>query len=407
MNPDEKRVMRLTTTSHGLVHLFEGVLPPLIPLMVVQFQTDYFTLGLIVTVFSYAFGLGSLPAGFLSDRIGPRILITTFLLGAGALSIAVWPVNSLWSYGAIMGAIGLLCSVYHPASNALISHTIRERGRAYGIHGIAGSLGVALVPLLSAWMGALLGWRFPHIVFGALGIMAGLYALTLPPAPPVQSASAPATTSKSATKAATNSPSEGIPWLTISIFLLSAAALGMTYKGIMTFLPAYMGEKVLFDGLDAVKIGGTFATLALLWGAVGQYVAGRLVDRFPAELVYTWAIVAGTLFVFLMATRSGWGLVLAAIFYAFFYFATQPIQNYLLASYLPPRHHGRGFGVHFCITFGIGSTAAAVCGWLADAYGLTVVFWTMGGCFSFSALMSLILLVRVRYRRRISDHAQH
>ena len=36
------------------------------------FNTDYFHLGLVVTIFSYAFGLGSFPAGFLADRFGPR-----------------------------------------------------------------------------------------------------------------------------------------------------------------------------------------------------------------------------------------------------------------------------------------------------------------------------------------------
>ena len=66
MNPEEKKIMRLTVASHSLVHLYEGVLPPLIPLMMVEFSTDYFHLGLIVTVFSYAFGFGSLPSGMLA-----------------------------------------------------------------------------------------------------------------------------------------------------------------------------------------------------------------------------------------------------------------------------------------------------------------------------------------------------
>lgn len=372
-------------------------MPPLIPLMVIEFQTDYFTLGLIVTVFSYAFGLGSLPAGFLSDRVGPRRLISIYLLGAGLLSLAILPVASLWAYGVIMGLIGLMCSMYHPASNALISHTIREKGRAYGIHGIAGSLGVALVPILSAWLGSMLGWRFPHVAFGVLGICAGVYALTLPRAP---------TSHRTSPQPAKAKVSDRIPWLTLGIFMLSAASLGMTYKGIMTFLPAYMGENVHFAGMNAVKIGGAFATLALLWGAAGQYIAGRLVDRFPAEYVYAGAVLCGSVFVLLMASSSNIGLVLATGFYAFFYFATQPIQNFLLAGYLPSRYHGLGFGVHFCITFGIGSTAAAVCGYLADLYGLQAVFWSMGGCFGFAAIMSLILLFKVHHRkwRRQTGH---
>jgi hypothetical protein len=63
MNREEKKIIGLTVSSHSLVHLYEGVLPPLIPLLVGEFTTDYFHLGVVVTIFSYAFGLGSLPAG--------------------------------------------------------------------------------------------------------------------------------------------------------------------------------------------------------------------------------------------------------------------------------------------------------------------------------------------------------
>ena len=50
-----------------MAHLFEGVLPPLIPILFLEFGTDYFHLGIVVTIFSYGFGLGALPAGYLSD----------------------------------------------------------------------------------------------------------------------------------------------------------------------------------------------------------------------------------------------------------------------------------------------------------------------------------------------------
>jgi FSR family fosmidomycin resistance protein-like MFS transporter len=149
MNKQEKKVMGLTTASHGLVHLYEGVLPPLIPILMGVFHTDYFHLGLVVTVFSYAFGLGSLPAGFLADRFGPRRLVTAYLFGSGFFAFWILSSGSLTSYTVLMGFVGLFCSTYHPASNTLISHTIREKGSAFGIHGIAGSLGVAVVPVLS------------------------------------------------------------------------------------------------------------------------------------------------------------------------------------------------------------------------------------------------------------------
>ncbi|MBU1181591.1 MAG: hypothetical protein KKE00_11530 [Proteobacteria bacterium] len=110
--------------------------------------------------------------------------------------------------------------------------------------------------------------------------------------------------------------------------------------------------------------------------------------------MYSCAIIFGTFFVFIMAKSSGLILIISAILYAFFYFSTQPMQNFLLSNYLPKKRHGIGYGIHFFVTFGIGSTAAAVSGYLADNYGLESVFYAMGACFVVSSILSLILVVR-------------
>lgn len=385
MNREEKKIMGLTVTGHGLVHLFEGMLPPLIPLMMVDFGTDYFHMGIVVSVFSYAFGIGSLPAGFLADKLGPRRLVTTFLFGAGVLSALVFFIPSFLAYGIIMGFIGLFCSLYHPGANTLISQSIREKGKAFGMHGIAGSLGVAAVPVISAWLGLKMGWKAPHVLFGLLGIAAAFYSLSVP----ARSGFAVESHERQGKK-------ESIAYLNLIIFFCSASALGMTYKGIMTFLPAYMGENVHFAflTLDKVALGGAIATLALVFGALGQYFGGRSVDRFKPEKVYASVVIAGTFFVFLMAKSSGLLLIIAAVVYAFFYFSTQPMQNFLLARYLPRNRHGIGYGIHFFVTFGVGSTAAAVSGYLADRYGLESVFYAMTACFAIASILSLILLAR-------------
>jgi MFS family permease len=386
MNRDEKKIMGLTTASHGLVHLFEGVLPPLIPLLVVEFGTDYFHLGVIVSVFSYAFGIGALPAGFLADKFGPRRLVTFFLLGSGLLSTLVFFIPSILAYGIIMGFIGLFCSVYHPASNTLISQSVREKGNAFGINGIAGSIGVTIVPLLSAWIGSNMGWKAPHVIFGLMGIAVGIFSFSVP-------AKSAFTTEASDLN---NKSANGISYLNLILFYSSAAALGLTYRGIMTFLPAYMGEKIHFGfiTLSKVTLGGTVATMALVSGALGQYIGGRLTDRFRPEILYFCAVIIGTFFVFIMAQSSGLILMASAVFYAFFYFATQPIQNFMLSDYLPKHRQGIGFGIHFFVTFGIGSTAAAVSGYLADKYGLESVFYAMGACFILASILSLILVAR-------------
>jgi MFS family permease len=390
LDKKEKKIMGLTIGSHSLVHLFEGVLPPLIPLLITEFNTDYFHLGLVVTVFSYAFGLGSLPAGILADKFGPRHFVSIYLFGAGLSAIMVWPISTLWTYGIIMGVIGMFCSTYHPASNTLISLRMANKGSAFGIHGIAGSLGIAGVPALSAFIGSILGWRAPHVLYGLIGIFLGIYSLSVAEH-----------RSQSIEKSVGQTSSAKLDrksLLTVIVFFCSATALGLTYKGIMTFLPTYMGTRVNLSvmNLNTVTLGGTVATLALASGAVGQYVAGRLVDRQSAEKLYLGSVIIGMICVFVMSFSTNALLMISAVIYSFFYFSTQPIQNYLISRYLPENRHGFGYGIHFFLTFGVGSIAAAISGYIADRLGLEAVFIFMGLCFFMSACMVVLLVLRAK-----------
>lgn len=388
MNKEERRTIGVTTASHGLNHLYENVLPPLFPLLMVSFNTDYFHLGLVVTVYSYAFGLGALPAGFLSDRFGPRRLVTIYLFGSGILSMIIWFSGMLMTYALLMGFLGLFCSIYHPASNTLISQAIRKKGEAFGIHGIAGSLGVAVAPIFSAWIGSAAGWKIPHILLGIFSVTIGFFSLRL------RTQTTVATFPEGSYNPEAEPPRA--PYLHFIIFFLSVLALGLSYRGILTFLPSYMGENVSLRvlGLDSVTMGGMVATIALLSGALGQYVAGRMVDRYQPEKIYFIVVALGTVFVFIMANSSDLILVLSAVVHAFLYFSAQPIQNFILSKYTPRSRHGFVFGLHFSLNFGVGSIAAAVGGYLADRFGLHSVFHAITGCFAASSIFLLWLAIQ-------------
>ncbi|MBW1995495.1 MAG: MFS transporter [Deltaproteobacteria bacterium] len=388
MNQKEKKILGVTAASHSLVHLYEGILPPLIPLLLIEFSTDYFHLGVVVSVFSYAFGLGALPAGYLSDKAGANRLVAIFLFGAGILSVFIWSVDSLVAYGVLMGLIGLFCSLYHPAANTLISNAFQQKGSAFAINGIAGSLGIALVPLVSAWMGALMGWKSPYIVFGICGVAVGWFSLTLPKQTMLPIKKTRLENGKD--------PKKRVSYFNLIVYYFSVCSLGITYRGTMTFLPAYLGQNVHLEflNLGSVAIGGTFATVALVFGGIGQLMAGHLVDRYKPEKIYFTTTIIGTTWVFLMAVTTNLLLVVSAIFFAFFYFATQPVQNYLVSRYLPAHRRGLGFGIQFFLAFAVGSTAAAASGYIADRFGLVSIFHAMAACFLFSSLLATVLLAR-------------
>ncbi|TVR93494.1 MAG: MFS transporter [Spirochaetaceae bacterium] len=422
MHTTEKQVLRLGIAGHALVHLFEGVTPPLIPLLAREFNTSYLALGAVVTLFGYLFGFGSIPAGYLTDRVGPRRLISIYLVGAGVVSLLFPLARSLLMYAFFTALIGLFASSYHAAGNTLISRTVSEKGKAFGIHGIAGSIGTALVPALAAGLAALGGWRAPHLVFGVLSIGLGVLSLRVPEAPaaiapqtpaPTSTTSATSTSSAasaaSATAATSATPAAGpkarrplgpVPARYLVAFWLGTGLFGLAMRGVLTFLPAYLGESfALFgegNGIDIVTLGGVSATVVLLSGAVGQYLGGIAADKYSGETLYVLILLMSSLLLPFMALSSGFALVAIGIVFALFGFAVQPVQNFLLVRYVHPESHGKMFGIHFFLVFGVGSAGAVVSGYLADVFGLASVFLGMGLFSTVATLCILYLHLSVR-----------
>lgn len=383
MHRRERQILLLAVAAHALVHVFDGMIAPLIPLLVREFETNYFRIGIVVTLFSILFGLGALPAGILADRVGPRRLITAYLLGAGGAFMAVALAGTYWSYAAVMAVAGLFCSTYHPAANTIIGKEIEARGNAFGIHGIAGSLGTAAAPVMVAWLGSRAGWRTPHVVFGAIGVLVALYSLRIP---------VKADYGDGEKRPRVTLATEIAPLAAMVAFYIAAALTGLAYRANMTFLPSFMGERITFSGVDVVTMGGIMATFTLLSGAVGQYVGGRLVDRFSPDRLYVIALGGSTVFLLLMIIGGPVLLVASAVVFAFFYFMVQPIQNDILARYIPSERLGMAYGIHFLLVFGAGSFGGAGAGFIADRAGLAAVFVASILCFLLSLLLIMFMI---------------
>src|ERR1041384_8531379 len=90
-----------------------------------------------------AFGAGSLITGGLGDRWSRRHMMVIFFAGIGASMIAVGFVQTPLQLGAVLLAIGLFASIYHPVGTAMIVSYADKLGAEVGIHGVWGNIGVA------------------------------------------------------------------------------------------------------------------------------------------------------------------------------------------------------------------------------------------------------------------------
>ena len=151
------RVILLVSCAHALVHLYELSLPSVEQDIALEFygqdtQLGKRHIGEMANLWRLAFGFGALLAGWLIDRVGPRRMLAVYLLGCGITCFTAalsWNTGALYVSMFLMGSFG---SIYHPAGLTLISQKVPDESRtwALGIHGIFGSIGIGVAPLLAA-----------------------------------------------------------------------------------------------------------------------------------------------------------------------------------------------------------------------------------------------------------------
>src|SRR5204862_6985696 len=138
------------------------------------FDVSYATLGALASVFYVASGVCQFGAGFAVDRFGARpVLLTGIgLLTGGALVAGLVP-GIYWLFP-VAAVMGLGNGVFHPADFAVLNANVAPRrlGHAYSTHGIGGSLGYAMAPVVSYGLGSMIGWRRALVVLGAVGLVA-------------------------------------------------------------------------------------------------------------------------------------------------------------------------------------------------------------------------------------------
>jgi MFS family permease len=129
----------------------------------------------VFSLYAFVYSVMGFPAGRLTDRWGPRAVITTGALFLGvALAGMAW-VRELWQPYVLYGGVAALGmgTAYVPCNSTVVKWFARRRGLAVGIASSGGSVGTFAFPPLAQWLVGTIGWRASYVVFGA-GVLATL-----------------------------------------------------------------------------------------------------------------------------------------------------------------------------------------------------------------------------------------
>jgi len=389
MNVNDRSIVTLVMAGHGLVHTYELSIPIFMTVWLSELGIAEATLGGIVGAGYFLFGAGALPGGILVDRFGSRRLIAGCFVGMGGAFVLLGLLPGLWGLGIALLAWGAAASVYHPAGLALISTGVRQRGRALAYHGIAGNVGIAGGPLVTALLLLAFNWTTVAILLGLPALVAAVGAWRTS-----FDERAAVGHHEAAVDSDTGSSVEAHTLATLwrrtrhlfasgfAVVFALVALSGLYYRGVLTFLPDLLTPLVTVDLPIDVSAGRYVYAGLLAVGIVGQYVGGRLSDRQGTEriLAGALAVLAGVAVVFLPVAEWGTGalLVVSAVL-GFFLFLVQPLYQATVAEYTPPDARGLSYGYTYLAIFGIGAAGAALAGGLLQLAGPPLLFGVLAG----------------------------
>ena len=370
MSRFEKIVLGITGGSHLSVHALMLTLPSLIPILRDEFNTGLDTLGLVVTVSAFMFGVGAIPAGWAERKLGGRTLLLLYLIGSGLSALLVSISTSFYMMVAGLGLMGFACSIYHPAGLTLISHRVKAITKGMAVHGIFGTTGSAAGPIMATALASLISWRASYAFLGVFNII--LAVITYMAIPKREHDAADAENIENRVEK-TNRPA-------LIFFYITNMLMGMAYYGFTTFMPTHFAENTnqFMPFISNTMKAGIFPTMVFLAGIIGQLIGGRLGSSYNRPKMYMIIVAVNIPFLMLMGHTSDMLLVLFSICMGIAYFSNQPISNTLIAEFTHSANRGLGYGISFFLSFGIGSLAAGFGGFIAESRGVAAVFPVMG-----------------------------
>ncbi|MBK8091713.1 MAG: MFS transporter [Verrucomicrobiaceae bacterium] len=127
----------------------------------------------IKSAFFWAYALFQVPAGWLSDRFGARMLITIYIAAWSFFTAATSFATGFWTLFIARMFCGLAEAGYYPASSSLVTRWahIGARGLFSAIISWGGRIGGAAAPWLTAFVILKSGdWRYAGWIYGFGGL---------------------------------------------------------------------------------------------------------------------------------------------------------------------------------------------------------------------------------------------
>ncbi len=379
-----RRTRRFVNAAHALDHFVLLIFPTAVLAVVAENGGTYADWIRLSTGAFVAFGVCSLPTGWLADRLGRRNLLALFFLGAGLSCLGLALASTPTAFAVGLTALGAFAAIYHPVGSAmLVSHADRL-GHDLGVNGVWGNGGAALASGVTAALAALAGWRFAFAAPGAVCLALG--ALFLARVPGDGDTVARARQASSAVVPVAR------PRVLLLVFAAAIVAGGFTFNLTTVSLPKVLDERL--GAAVPLAAVGSVATAVFFGGALTQLAVGRLIERYSLPGLFVGLSLLQPLGLGLAALTTGLPLLFGLALAMAAIYGQVVINDAMVARYVPGRYQARAFGLRYFVGFTTAGAAVPLLAALHSGGGFGPVLWAaaafgaaiFGSALIFSAL---------------------
>ena len=370
-------------------------------------------IGMIATVFTFAYGLSVPFAGVTADLLNRKWMVVS---GVFVFCLGIFCSGFISSLGLLLVTYGILNgfgqSFYYPSATSIIGELHKEtRATALSILQMGLYAGIIGCSAASGFLaeGGAEGWRVPFKLFGGIGILwavvlaLGLRGTFISHKEHKERKVAVATGKPSLKEAF-------MVFIANPSALMLAAGLGMMIYvdvGFKTWMPNHLQEQ-----FGVAK--GSAALNAVLWHYLGAFVGvtlgGRISDRLVARRpsIRMETNIAGLALAvpFIVWMAYAPSLLVCGVAMALFGVFRGVYDSNLMASLfdiIPQKYHASGAGIMLSCAFVFGSTSPVVLGVLKDHFSSTVGLASLAGFYLVGAAIIFAARYRAFGRQRIAQ----
>jgi MFS family permease len=387
LRTDGQGAMWIVGFGHGTTHWIMATFFVVLPFVAQDLGLSYAQAGLLVSTFYVSSFLANFVSGAVVDLTGRRILFQIVSLLAGAAAIIGFAMSSTFVVlCAMIAIVGASNNLWHPPAISFLSREYPDRrGYALSIHALFASMGDAVAPLIAGVILAVAAWQGASALSAVPSIIGAAMLLVL--------------LSRDGQSAGEARAGMGLKGYRdgLKSLLRDRAALGlaltaglrsMGQSGLLMFLPLYLANDlqvspvVLGAALMALQLGGMVA------GPIAGIVSDRIGRRpvVMAGLTLTPVIIVAITFV-----GDPFVFIAGISLLGFALFAVRPVIHSWMMDIVPPRLAASGTSLMFGSQSVLSTITPLAGGILADAYGLTAVFYLLAGILVLANLGVLLL----------------